>query len=350
LGTVDRRKAEHLRDEKDRALAEQKARLLLGLPIAIDVKPITLSQFRDQYLAYHEKSRDKSAATVYGERSHLAVLIEFFGVNKLLGALSQECLRAYKIHRMTRGHRRPDGSRVPISAYTWNSHFASLKSVFTTAEGWCLVARNPFAGLSRVPQPPLPSKAINGEQLTNVLKKTRERFWQLIILLLYGLDCRRGELCRLRRLDVHRKQGFLEILKTKEGRRKVTPITPDLLAIIDELEAISKSEYVCSLNGGPLRGDQVTKAIRAIGRDAGVPLSPHRLRHTSSTDLLERGASLATVMKIAGHSQIATTQGYMHPDLKAQRRAMRRLPLGKLSQVPTATLQRRPASHRKTKG
>jgi len=350
LYTANADHAEQLQDEKDKQLNEQRARLVLGLPSRTICQPITLDAFQIRYFDYYEKSRDKSAATLYAERSHLNMLIEFFGATAPLSSLTDDRLRSYKLHRLTRGHRMPDGSRRPLSPYSWKSHLASLKSMGTIAERWRLVARNPFATVTAGPLPPLPSKAISAGQLTKVLQTTRERFWQLVILLIYGLDCRRGELCRLLRTDVHRKEGYLEILKTKEGRRKRIPLTPDLLAIIDELQAMNPhGEYVCTLKGGPMRGDQVTKAIGAIGRAAGVQLSPHRLRHTSTTELLERGASLGAVQTIAGHSQLTTTQGYIHPDLTALRRALKRLPIRKLSLVPTATVQCKHATRQKIK-
>jgi integrase len=312
-----------LQQEKDEALGQDKARILLGLKQQRPAASVTLKAFADRYLSYFEKAGEKSSATVRTERSHLNVMMRILGPESMVSSLTPERLRAYKIVRVQK-----------ISPFTWNSHLASLKSIFETAVRWdCLVA-NPFRHLAKQMRGEPKKKMVSIDGLITVLKQA-DRFWQLVILFLYAVESRSGEMCSLRREDIHRKELYLDIPLNKERRFKRIALLPAILGIIDEVEQLSDSDYVFSIDGvgsaGRLSVDYVGKKLRAIGQAAGVALSPHRLRHSAPTHLLDRGADVVTLQTILGHAKIDTTRGYLHPDFESQRRALRLLPLRRLA-------------------
>jgi integrase/recombinase XerD len=77
--------------------------------------------------------------------------------------------------------------------------------------------------------------------------------------------------------------------------------------------------------GRPLRRESVWKLVRQAARRAGIgkAVSPHTLRHTFATHLVEGGADLAAVQELLGHADISTTQIYTHLD-RAYLREMHR--------------------------
>jgi len=150
----------------------------------------------------------------------------------------------------------------------------------------------------------------------------------------YASGVRVGELIALKVRDLDLEEGFALVFGkgSKErlvpvGRAAVRALTIYLREVRPELER-GRGSGVVFLNrrGRPLSRMGVWKILRKYVNRAGVTrrVTPHTLRHSFATHLLEGGADLASVQEMLGHADIATTQIYTHVDREYLRNVHRR--------------------------
>jgi integrase/recombinase XerD len=140
-----------------------------------------------------------------------------------------------------------------------------------------------------------------------------------ILELLYATGLRVSELIKLRKSDVNLEAGFL-IASGKRSKERIVPLgTYSREAIRSYLETESPKSLLLFPNkkGGALTRQAIWKLIRKYGVQMEKDhLSPHTMRHTFATHLLEGGADLRSVQILLGHEDISTTQIYTHVDSK----------------------------------
>ena len=144
---------------------------------------------------------------------------------------------------------------------------------------------------------------------------------KLIIDVLYATGMRRAELINLKLTDLDLKQGFLKVLG-KRKKERIIPLLPKTKKLfnfyIEERNALTKIndfEYLFLLKSGNKIYE--TFVYRIINRyfskvSSKVKKSPHILRHTFATHLLNKGADLNAVKELLGHSSLVSTQVYTH--------------------------------------
>lgn len=144
---------------------------------------------------------------------------------------------------------------------------------------------------------------------------------KLIIELLYATGIRRAELVGLQLKDINYANNTLKVLG-KRNKERILPLLPSTISILQEyvllrskLEKIESTSHLFLTKGGLKIYE--TLVYRTINRyfslvSPKVKKSPHILRHTFATHLLNRGADLNSVKELLGHSSLASTQVYTH--------------------------------------
>jgi integrase/recombinase XerD len=144
-----------------------------------------------------------------------------------------------------------------------------------------------------------------------------------ILELLYGCGLRVSELLALRKEDLFMKEDFIRV-KGKGSKERIIPLGSEakkaLIKYLSEerplLDRKNSSFLFLAKSGNKLSRMGLWKRFRQYILKSGIrkEFSPHTLRHSFATHLLERGASLRTVQLLLGHSDISTTQIYTHID------------------------------------
>ncbi len=168
---------------------------------------------------------------------------------------------------------------------------------------------------------------LNGEQIERLLaapdqsKPTGLRD-RAMIELLYATGLRVSELCHLRTGDVERQLGFVRATG-KGNKQRLIPVGRPALDLVDRYIATARARILkqktspwlfVTARGGCLTRQAFWHALNLHGKSAGIfhDLSPHVLRHSFATHLLEGGADLRSVQTMLGHADISTTQIYTH--------------------------------------
>lgn len=151
-------------------------------------------------------------------------------------------------------------------------------------------------------------------------------FWRdrAILETLYATGMRVSELVELRISAVDLQEGFASVFG-KGAKERFVPIgTPAARALERYLREVrpgldsggGAGRVFLNARGTPMRRESVFVIVRDTARRAGIrrPVSPHTLRHTFATHLVEGGADLAAVQELLGHADISTTQIYTHLD------------------------------------
>ena len=153
---------------------------------------------------------------------------------------------------------------------------------------------------------------------------------KLIIEMLYATGIRRTELVNLKLSDINWSSNTIKVLG-KRNKERILPLLPNVVIVLqDYLDARTKLERVQDgallfLTQGGLKIYE-TLVYRTINKyfslvSPKVKKSPHVLRHTFATHLLNQGADLNAVKELLGHASLASTQVYTHNSIAELKKA-----------------------------
>ncbi|AHF80599.1 site-specific tyrosine recombinase/integron integrase [Thermococcus paralvinellae] len=153
------------------------------------------------------------------------------------------------------------------------------------------------------------------KKLLSVIPPTRKRD-RLIVLLLYGSGLRVSELCNLKIEDVDFNQSLIIVRGGKGAKDRIVPIPKALLKEIEDYLKMrsDNSEYLL-VEERRSKKDRISPKtvwylLDKYGKKAGIKVTPHMLRHSFATHMLESGIDIRVIQEILGHSNLSTTQIY----------------------------------------
>jgi integrase/recombinase XerD len=217
--------------------------------------------------------------------------------------------------------------REGLSARSRARHMVTLRGFFRFLHQEKWIAANP-AGLIDLPKSGLHLPAVvSVTEMQRLLmapdqRRPRGHRDQAMLELLYAAGLRVSELLALRVTDINLEAGFVRVLG-KGARERVVPIGAKARQTLFEyletvrpqlLKGHASAYLFVARQGRPLTRQGFWKLLKAYALKAGLRqrISPHTLRHSFASHLLEGGADLRAVQLMLGHADISTTQIYTH--------------------------------------
>lgn len=294
-------------------------------------------KYVEDYLEYIGSQRRYSARTVANYASVLDCFREFSGDSD--NPLTHNAIRAYQIHLMDRKHFNPKTVNLHLSVLSSFCRFLLLRGV---------IPSNPVKLVTRPKQPKrLPDfykadslrryldsrNALTSRAFEQELPSSRSRrdvYWlclrRAIVTVLYSTGIRRSEIISLRKSDLDASRRVLRVRGKGDKMREI----PLLDCVFEEINLYLQSvmrlvaagdnsgdgPLFLTYSSAPLYPVLVDRAVKAelglSGLDFPGRKSPHVLRHSFATGLLEEGADLGSIKEVLGHANLAATQVYTH--------------------------------------
>jgi integrase/recombinase XerD len=273
----------------------------------------------DDYLRHLAVERRVSPHTVDGYRRDLSQLSEAAAaLARPIEALDRRALEEVVRQLMGEG-RSPRSVARAVACYRGFYRFLVVSGRRQDNPAGDLRAPRAWKTLPRFLSPEDVDKLLQAPD-TSQPRGVRDR---ALIELLYATGLRVSELVNLRQQDLNLESGYLTT--TGKGRKqRLVPVGDEAAAwltryVREARPALLKKRaaaklFVNARGGAGLTRVGFWKILKEYGKQAGVrgSLSPHVLRHSFATHLLERGADLRAIQAMLGHSDLSTTQIYTH--------------------------------------
>ena len=215
-----------------------------------------------------------------------------------------------------------------IEARTINRKISSLRSFYKFLQREDLIGNSPMIYV-RAPKIPKRLPIVITEQKMDILLDAQDVFSndfqgirdRLIIELLYGTGMRLSELVNLSDHDINRYEQQIKVLG-KRNKERIIPISKPLAKLVGDYQLQKLNQNFDNKSSALIVTNQGNKVYaKFIYRTVNLVLSfisthdkksPHILRHSFATSLLNRGADLNAIKELLGHSSLAATQVYTH--------------------------------------
>jgi site-specific recombinase XerD len=204
-----------------------------------------------------------------------------------------------------------------LSPGTIQSRCAALRFLFVKT------LRRPYL-LDEIPFPKRPRKlptVLSPEEVARLIDSARNLMHRTMLMTLYATGLRRAELCHLKVTDIDSERMVIHVHQGKGSRDRDVLLTPKLLETLREYWRWMKPKtylFPGMVNNWradvPITEKIVWAAVDEAAKQAGIKkhISPHTLRHSFATHMLEAGADLRTIQVLLGHSKLEHSTVYLH--------------------------------------
>lgn len=270
-------------------------------------------QILSQYLEFLEIEKGLSANTIDAYKRDLTDFLDFCtekGAEELCD-IERTHINGYilKLHK---------------EKYTSTSVMrktASLRGFFKWLCANEICNTNPALTLEQPKIPKKLPKVMTIEEINTILSQNLTKLERVILELLYGCGLRVSELVNLKINDIDISAKYLQCTG-KGSKERIVPIGSKALKAIKDYEKerdfiLQKNRQTSKIllikeDGKNITRQDVYTFIHKQGEKIHKSISPHTLRHSFATHLLENGADLRVVQELLGHSDVSTTQLYTH--------------------------------------
>lgn len=271
----------------------------------------------DQFISYIQAERRYSPLTVGAYRRDLeryAAYLRSAYAQDNLCKVSEPMVKSFLMSLKDEG----------LSNRSINRMISTLKTFYKFCMREEKVSNSPMLGVRNLRQPKnlvkfVPEGDINKVSFENLDDYTIKRD-ELLFEILYQTGIRKAELIGLRDQDVDRMERRIKVLG-KRNKERFIPIGAGLLQMVERYQTLRDAEFATHADRLLLndKGEEMTPYfvynkvhVMLEGVTSLKQKSPHVLRHTFATHLLDEGASLVAIQKLLGHADLATTQVYAH--------------------------------------
>jgi integrase/recombinase XerD len=197
-----------------------------------------------------------------------------------------------------------------VGSQRLRQHFAALKFLY----GKTLARPEQVAFLSWPKDPKRLPKVLTEEQVSKLLEALESPKYRVFFTTLYATGLRLREASHLETRDIDAARGVIHVRQGKGNRERLAMLSPRLLAILRaywKQERPEKPYLFPTKAGKPLDPDFARRVLHKAANAAGLKkVTPHVLRHSFATHLLDSGAELRVIQVLLGHDSIKTTTRY----------------------------------------
>lgn len=266
-----------------------------------------------EYIEYLEVERGLSSNTILAYRSDLYSLSDFLSNAKI-----ETYSDIQRIHLNLYIKSLYDKKYTPRSI---TREIASIKGFFKWLSINEYIKHNPALAIEQPRLPKRLPKVLSMKEITELLQMNMSTLDTAVLELLYAAGLRVSELSDILLNSIDLNSKYIRCIG-KGSKERIVPIGNKAVSAIKnylkDRDYITKKYNISSKflfikeNGKKLTRQDVYVFINSIGKNINKDISPHTIRHSFATHLLENGADLRVVQELLGHSDVSTTQLYTH--------------------------------------
>lgn len=284
------------------------------------IASIALPQaYINEFLLY-QKLRGRRPSTL---KSYEEFLMRFFKeIRKPVEDITVGDIRRFLMSEEARGNK----------TTTIATKIATLRSFFGWLEREEYLIKSPMRRIDRPKLPPPIPKFLSHDEIEALREAAASKSLmdQLIVEVLYSSGLRVSELVAIDWDDIDFANKQLTVREGKGGKSRTVPLSTRAVRLLKRYKKTRQDEepYVFrSREKGRMVKETVEYRIRKLGKLAGIQqkVTPHRLRHSQATHLLEAGMPIDMIQQVLGHASISTTQVYARTQMSGVEQYYRRV-------------------------